>query len=606
MAGGLFSRVKTWIKKETVLNTDLNAEFNNIIANLKPGSIDDYSLNLTQMQTLHNPGGVGTEVQPASLGEELGALRYMLKAITGEAHWYAAPDSSIATMKALIDQLTAVVPNQIRSGRVDANSQPMFLIPNGSAASVQLNCATTNLALTFRNSQVTFSANITLSGLSTAPSSNNTALVNDSTLAGTAMTKTIGEFGTDLTIDNIGSEISSLNGKVAGFKITHSAVDEYFIADVDTTNNRLRNCRRAYFFDSADAHIPAVAVSDNDVITLMKLAWVFVTYNSTTPGLDVTYNQPFVQKDTPSGSTGDYWYDTSSSEWKKYSGVSWVVQDALPAGIALTGTANTVAARSADFTKTYADTNTVVPKAISSTVVRSERLGERVSVYGTTHYFQDQFLKWTMAGDLDTGVEAASTNYFLYLTVAGDTVLSVTPPNDRHADLFGAYHPAKPWRCLGIVRNDASSNFTYATNAPGERAQKHLSVLLGSSGAHTTSGAAAVITNQTIEIPVNGRPIMLVPQWAGGVPALMASVSAAAADTTAARVSLFRDTVEIDARALGLLADGSTATYLQGAMPILVDANPGIGGRKYEVKASTGGDTFEAANLKYLVMELPL
>ena len=43
MAGGLFSRIKTWIKDEVIKASDLNAEFNNIITNLQPTKIDDYS-----------------------------------------------------------------------------------------------------------------------------------------------------------------------------------------------------------------------------------------------------------------------------------------------------------------------------------------------------------------------------------------------------------------------------------------------------------------------------------------------------------------------------------------------------------------------------------
>ena len=49
-----------------------------------------------------------------------------------------------------------------------------------------------------------------------------------------------------LTIDTIGSEISSLNGKWAAFKINDGSSDEYFLAYVDTTNNQLKNIFKRY------------------------------------------------------------------------------------------------------------------------------------------------------------------------------------------------------------------------------------------------------------------------------------------------------------------------------------------------------------------------
>lgn len=609
MAGGLWNRLKVWGKKETVQSSDLNAEFDNVRANARPDKIDDYSATVSQMQTLFNPGGIGTENQPTSTAEELGALRYLIKAITGEAQWYGTPDSSISAIKTLLDSLATSAANQIVSGRKDATNQPMFLVPGNSTNSVTLKATATNLVMRMLNTDVTFSADITLTGLSQAPSSNNTALVNDSTAAGAANTKCLGEFGQIINIDNIGSEISSLNGKVGAFKLTHSAVDEYFFADIDTTNNALLRCRRGFFFDSTDAHIPAVAISDNDVITLMRLAWIFATYNSATPGLDVTYNQPFVQKDTPSGpSTGDYWNDLSTNEWKRYSGSSWIVQTAIPVGIAVTNSSNTIAARSADFYKAFSDLNTIQPAKYNSNLVRSSRMGDRVSVYGTTHFFDRQFAKWTMTTDLETGVEASSTTYFLYVTDSGDTVLSVTYPNDRHSDLLGAYHPAKPWRCVGIVRNDASSNFTEATVAPGSRPAKYLSVLSSHSGSYSNTGAASVVTNQTFDVPTTGRPILFIPQ-ADFVSAAVAGFVeiAKAADTAGGTVQLVRDTVNIDVRAIYCAVGGGTAIDMQNpAMPIFMDPTPGIGGRKYEIKA-TGVSSASVAlyNTRYLCIEIP-
>jgi hypothetical protein len=611
MAGGLWNRIKVWGKKETIQSSDLNAEFDNVRANAKPDKIDDYSATVLQMQTLFNPGGVGSENQPTSSAEELGALRYMLKAITGKTQWYAAPDTTISAINTLLASLATAATNQIVSGRKDANNQPMFLVPGNSTNAVTLKATATNLLMRMLNVDVTFSTDITLTGLSQAPSSNNTALVNDSALAAADNTKCMGEFGQVITIDNIGSEISSLNGKVAAFKLTHSAVDEYLFADIDTTNSRLIHCRRGYYFNSSDAHIPAVAITDNDVLTLMRIAWLFATYNSSTPAVDVTYNQPYVQKDTPSGpSTGDYWNDLSTNEWKRYSGSAWVTQTAIPVGTAITNSSNTIAARSADFYKPFSDLNTIIPEKYNASTVRSSRVGDRVSVYGTQHFFDRQFVKWVMAGDLETGTEAASTNYFLYVTDQGDTVLSVTYPNDRHSDLLGAYHPAKPWRCVGMIRNDASSNFTVAAPAPGGRAIKLPSAITDSSGSFSVSSLTpALITNQTIEVPTTGRPIMFlflgVDGGSGASSLLLSQGGASAGTSSIGAMYLYRDTVFLQQQNIQTTAGSNVSMYVP--QNYFIDYNPGIGGRKYEFKAS--GDTndpMQAANLRILSMELAI
>jgi hypothetical protein len=66
--------------------------------------------------------------------------------------------------------------------------------------------------------------------------------------------------------------------------------------------------------------------------------------------------------------------------------------------------------------------------------------------------------EWSISGDLDTGEsETASTLYYLYIKDTGSVVVSTVSP--RPADWrLGEYHPHKPWRCVGLAYNNASSN----------------------------------------------------------------------------------------------------------------------------------------------------
>lgn len=93
---GLFSRLKTWSALENLTDEELNAEVNNIIQNFVPQMMDDYSANVSQMQTQTTPGSVGSESLAVSLAEEIERIRYMLALITGKTYWYQAPDRSLA------------------------------------------------------------------------------------------------------------------------------------------------------------------------------------------------------------------------------------------------------------------------------------------------------------------------------------------------------------------------------------------------------------------------------------------------------------------------------------------------------------------------------
>lgn len=464
--GGLFSRIKTWVGLETVKNQDLNGEFDNIIANMVPAKIDDYSVDVPQMQEVLNPGDVGTEVQATSLAEEIKELRSMIKQITAGAQWYSPPVTNLGSVDSLLNSLANFPHSRVSSGRIDANNQPMFLVPNGAAATVALKAGGGNpdFVADIAGTTRSFSADITSAALTTAPGTNNTCLVNDSTLAGVQSTKTLGENGTSIPIDTVGSEISSLNGKYAAFKIVHSAVSEYFIAEVDTSNNRLKNVQRGYFFDSADAYAPRVAVSDNDTITLLKVAWIFATYNSATPGIDFTYSIPTVSHDTPSGAiSGDYWFDLANDTWKEHNGSSFQITNAVFIGSCASDTSNTIVARSSDFFKSFSDLNTITLEA-GANAVRSIKRRSKASVYGNFINFEGAHPTWDMTTDLDSGeTDSASVDYYLYLTDYGDRLISSVAPHDRRGDLLGFYHPAKPWRCVGQISNDSSAAFLAST-----------------------------------------------------------------------------------------------------------------------------------------------
>jgi hypothetical protein len=102
---GILSRIKTWAAAETLTASDLNAEFDNILNNLDPDSVEDASANATAMQATADPYPGATESLATDLRGEVQRLRYLLKQITGEAQWYIDPDNDIASMESDINTL---------------------------------------------------------------------------------------------------------------------------------------------------------------------------------------------------------------------------------------------------------------------------------------------------------------------------------------------------------------------------------------------------------------------------------------------------------------------------------------------------------------------
>ncbi len=454
MAGATFSRLKNWIA-EVLTYADLNAEIDNVLTNLTPGGVDDMSANATAMRVTTSPGTAGSEALATSLAGEVERLRYVILRILGSnaTYWYDAPGATLTNVASI---LSTSVANRIASGRVRAssyaNSQPIFLVPQGTTASVILNATSTAFQYYVNNSVYNINSNVTLASLTTAPTTNNTCAVNLPGLAAQDWSKLVGEFGTSIPIDNIGTEITSLTGKIAAFK----AGTEYFIAKVESA--RLSEIQRGFFFDNADAPLARTTLSDNDGLALMKLGWI---YANTAGAIEVGYTNPSIGSQPGTAVTDDYWYDTANNTWKRFTSSTWGASNSHLIGMCVQNTTGCVAARSFDLSRAFLPTNGAKIKIQSNSVVMAQGVLSGINVYGIPLNFFPLNMTWDMASDLDAGVtEAASTMYFFYVKETGKTVISDVAPYDRTGDLLGLYHPHSAWRCVGQCYNDAASNLT--------------------------------------------------------------------------------------------------------------------------------------------------
>ena len=344
----------------------------------------------------------------------------------------------------------------INTGATRTDSgQPDFLRADGTGASAKILATTTDFQITANNTSVTVTTDIAITSLTVAPSSNNTALVNDSALAGGENTKFTGEnVGDPLTIDTVGSEITDRIGEFICLKTPTGEFMFAFVEDA-TTLNRIY---RGFFFDDSGDPVVRGVLSNNNTLTLMSLGWVFLDNNGTT--VDVSYTSPIYSGIEPASPVlDDYWFDLKNRLWKRHNGTIFIQVDRMLIGILVIDGTNAVAARSFDFTKAYDDFIDVDIELESNTQVKTQKGYSRLSVYGQAQELYAGAFVWDITSDLESGLsEAADTRYYLYVTEEGIPIIAVERPFDRRSELKGFYHPYHSWRCIGAMQNNSSSN----------------------------------------------------------------------------------------------------------------------------------------------------
>lgn len=454
--GATFSRLKNWIE-EILTYQDLNAEIDHILDNLGPSGVDDYSTNATQMRITTDPGEVGSESLATSLAGELERLRFAIREIKGTsaAQWYSTASTSLTDLSSAIG--SGLSANRIASGKTSSqSSQLRALVPGGTTASLTLTASGTPFVYYINDSQYSLTANVVVTGLSGAPASNNTCLVNDAQAADNQYTQLFGQHATTLTVDSMASELTSRVGTFQAFLLNNGAATEPFVGYLDSTT-AITVATRGPFIDTNSAAKNKIVFSDNDTISLLRLTWVFL---NTTGGIGVTYNVPtYAAAEPASPTTGDYWFDMANDTWKTFNSTAWVQSNSLLIGYCAQNSTACIAARTLDPFVAFDETNSMRLSFESTTQIAARSLSNIISVGGNSLKYGFKPLIWDITTDLDSGiVEAANTFYYLYVKESGAPVISDIAPSEMRARK-GLYHSQEMWRCVGVVKNNASSNF---------------------------------------------------------------------------------------------------------------------------------------------------
>lgn len=346
----------------------------------------------------------------------------------------------------------------ITSGRTRTTSnQAQFIQASGSGVGFSILGSVTPLLVIIAGQAINVAVDLTQNAVLSGSGTNYNATLNNAAYNGSVSTKYIGEFdGTSIDITGAGSEIVGLIGTVQAFK--NATTGEIFFAYIES-NVKLSKVVRGWGYDSTFSYTGRQPLTNGQTIALLKASYVFLEDNAVT--VSITNNAPFFGAEAPAGAvTNDYWYNVHAQEWNRYNGATWDIVLRHFLGIVVCNHIDCIAAESNNFDANFSSESNLELEYFSPSVVRSKNPDAKINVYGTELYFKNQTCYWDITTDLDTGlIEAPSTDYFFFVKDTGELVISDVRPREK-LELKGYYHPYNPWRAVGLVPNDASSDFS--------------------------------------------------------------------------------------------------------------------------------------------------
>jgi len=374
---------------------------------------------------------------------------------------------------------------RIVSGNSDIWGTPNFLL---SGTSNDFSCVS-GLSVYINGTTISLSATQYASGLTLA-SAGVSATISAAIYGGSAFTRTEGEFGdTEIILDGYASAFTATSriDTMQAFKTG----TEFFLGKVSKKSTAeqisISKCKRGI-------GAPARAtLTDNDVVYLMEANYIFMNSDGS---LSATTLPPKYQSSDPAGGTaGEFYFNTSSKVWKRYSG-SWGTNNAILLGAVVCDQTGVVAIDHEDFDLSWDSTyeadiypimeGTSAMSAVSGLSAIGVNI-QKVTLAGETLYMPTPRELVLSAQLLSTLTEASATLYYLYLTPLGEFYFDTVAPRNK-GKKKGYYHPKYYWRNISHIYNDSSNNinpfsqeqglYIYKTNGDGAGAD---SITTGSS-----------------------------------------------------------------------------------------------------------------------------
>jgi YVTN family beta-propeller protein len=333
---------------------------------------------------------------------------------------------------------------RILSGKAKTSGAPDFLaLGTGLAATFE--ATTTDVVCYIEDVQYTFDTDLSYTGLTAAPSSNNTCLVNQPYFLDREFTRTLGEWDDEyIAIDNIGSEITALDGTIAAFKVN----SEIIIALVDTTNNRLKPLYRGF------AGTTQETITNNDTLYLYKINSLLLKSDGIVK-VASTYWPESVATAPAAGTTGKIYFERDTGK-VAYDDGSAISYNYVFLGFVLCNSAASAYVQCSELDKSWRP-NIEMNLAIKDTSTVTIKRGSYVNVAGEIVWFVYDLDITTSADMAGSETVAASKQYYIYVSNAGVVYISINAPRNVIYPYRGFYHTSEYWRCIGEIKTNGAT-----------------------------------------------------------------------------------------------------------------------------------------------------
>ena len=372
-------------------------------------------------------------------------------------------------------QLTAIEPTSNLPDAPSSPNFPSFLSYADNSTSVTIKASSTNpIELIIDGSIVTIESDIEITGLSTAPSTKNTATP-DSDNMGTYWGHYIGEQdiyssqGTlGIPLKDVGTNVTKLQTKRIAF--LNSSNNEIISGELGTNSVLLDVYRRwALVRGTTNNELCSLgAISKAQDLTLLNTAYIFIRKETNgNASTFVTYNQPYYTPtppftSLPEGQTDQYWYDTANKKWKEWSTTANafvspnVGEEYIPIAEVYISSAKIVGFRCYDLLKDFSSENNSILFNYSIDGPSFTR-DSSLSVYGSSITFPNGAAA-TLEDAGFTGDDKKNGTFFLYADPNNSLFYSKERPQYR-PDLKGYYSRQRIGRCVAHGRTNNSGNF---------------------------------------------------------------------------------------------------------------------------------------------------
>ncbi len=120
----------------TLAALKFNGDHENHITNRVATKLVGYSADATEVQTVFDPGEVGSENLPQTTADEIAALRHAVKEIKGSTHWYPTLETRTENLGwyDLIDPVApSILNNYFQQNGADSRKRMHWIVPRAYA-----------------------------------------------------------------------------------------------------------------------------------------------------------------------------------------------------------------------------------------------------------------------------------------------------------------------------------------------------------------------------------------------------------------------------------------------------------------------------------------